>query len=369
MLVAQDNPLDQYLMRHPDFFFDKSVEHALISPSNPYILKGHLLAAAYELPLWNGDADLFGNAFEQCLESLQQEGLLRCHGSRCYPTPAIAYPAQSTNLRSSSSAHFAIVERETGRLLETIEDGTAFWRIHPGAVYLHLGEAYLVTTLDLQEKVAYASKHEEPWYTVAKDFTDIRVLRTLSQKRCGAVQVYLGEVEVSNTVVGFKRKRQVTEEVLDEQPLDLPPRTFRTVALWWDVPEATIRRISHDGLDLAGGLHASEHAAIGLLPLFAMCDRNDIGGVSTPLHPDTSQAQVFIYDGHPGGVGIAEKGYELMSDLWSATLATLEDCPCEAGCPSCVQSPKCGNNNEPLDKEAAKVLLAAQLGNLLARKG
>ena len=167
-------------------------------------------------------------------------------------------------------------------------------------------------------------------------------------------------------MVGFKKKAQFTEEVIGEEPLDLPPQHFPTIALWFDLPPETVKRVDEDevGLDFAGGLHAVEHAAIAILPMFALCDRNDIGGVSTPLHPDTGKPQIFIYDAYPGGIGISEKGFDLVEELWQTTLKAIEECPCEDGCPSCVQSPKCGNNNKPLDKKAAQILLEG----LLAKK-
>ena len=176
------------------------------------------------------------------------------------------------------------------------------------------------------------------------------------------MKVYLGEVLVTNDVVGFKKKAQYTEEVIGEEPLDLPQIKFPTVALWFDLPSEAVARLDKAGLDFAGGLHAAEHAAIGMLPLFALCDRNDIGGVSTPLHPDTGHAQIFIYDAYPGGIGIAEKGFELIEELWQAALDVISECPCQEGCPSCIQSPKCGNNNKPLDKLAAQVLLEGLVG-------
>ena len=181
--------------------------------------------------------------------------------------------------------------------------------------------------------------------------------RCRNTKTVGPVNVSVGDVEVTIDVVGFKKYRQFSEEVIGEEPLDLPTIRFNTVALWFDIPPHAIARIAEKGMDFAGGLHAAEHAAIGILPLFALCDRNDIGGVSTPLHPDTGRAQVFIYDAYPGGIGIAEKGYDMIAELWQATLNVIAECPCEDGCPSCVQSPKCGNNNKPLDKAAAKVIL------------
>jgi DEAD/DEAH box helicase domain-containing protein len=176
------------------------------------------------------------------------------------------------------------------------------------------------------------------------------------------VKVFLGEVEVTTTVIGYKRKSQLTEEVLGEEELDLPPQTLNTISLWFDIPDAMVRRTATERLDFAGALHATEHAAIGILPLFALCDRNDIGGLSTPLHPDTGKPQIFIHDAHPGGVGIAEKGYELIDELWRATLDSVKACPCQEGCPSCIQSPKCGNNNKPLDKKGARLLLEYLVG-------
>ena len=190
--------------------------------------------------------------------------------------------------------------------------------------------------LDLVSKTAYVSAREVPYYTQCRDITDIRVLNLLQERQAGTVHISLGEVEVSTQVVGFKKKAHFTDEMLGEETLDLPPQRFNTVGLWFDLPEALVEAIIRWRMDLAGGLHAAEHAAIGVLPLFALCDRNDIGGVSTPLHPDTGKPQVFIYDGHPGGVGIAEKGYELMEELWAMTLRAVEECPCSDGCPGCI---------------------------------
>ncbi len=356
-LIALDNPLDQYFMRHPDSFFQKSFENALVNPENTYILKSHLLCAAWELPLNSSDEGFFGDGFMREIEELVGQGLLRKRLGRWHISPAIAYPAQEVNIRAASGEIIALMNTATDSLLETVEAGTALFQLHPGAVYLHQGEAYLVTELDLPGRTARAEPARVPYYTIAREINDLHVLKTESRKSYGRTNVCLGEVEITTTVVGFKRKAQFTEEVIGEEPLDLPTRHFPTVALWFDLPPEVIDRVGSARLDLAGGLHAVEHAAIGILPLFAMCDRNDIGGVSTPFHPDTGRAQVFIYDAYPGGVGIAEKGYELVRQLWQATLKAIVECPCRGGCPSCVQSPKCGNNNKPLDKKAAIMIL------------
>jgi DEAD/DEAH box helicase domain-containing protein len=360
-LIGLDNPLDQYFMRHPDSFFGKSFEYALVNPDNPYILRAHLLCAAWELPLTSEDEEFFGSALVQEKAGLEEQGLLRERKGKWYLSPAIAYPAQGINIRSTSGENFAIIDTATGSLLETIEASVALFFIFPGAIYLHQGESYLVEELDLAARTAYARLANVNYYTQDKEITDLHILKVIQDKSCRKTRVYLGEVEVTTRVVGFKKKAQFTEEVIGEEPLDLPPQRFPTVALWFDLPPEVVRRLYKKQLDFAGGLHAAEHAAIAILPMFALCDRNDIGGVSTPLHPDTGQPQIFIYDAHPGGVGIAEKGFDLVEELWQTTLKAIEECPCQDGCPSCVQSPKCGNNNKPLDKKAAQVLLEGLL--------
>jgi len=361
-LIGLDNPLDQYFMRHPDNFFGKSVENALVNPENPYILRAHLLCAAWELPLSSNDEKVFGAALGRERDELEGQGLLRERKGRWYLSPSIAYPAQGINIRSSSGHNFEVIDTSTDSLLETVEASVAFFQVHPGAIYLHQGESYLVTELDLESRIAYAEPTAANYYTQTKELTDLSIVRVRQTGSCGTVNVYLGEVEVTTTALGFKKKAQFTEEVIGEEPLDLPPQHFPTIALWFDLPPGAMLQVGQAQLDLAGGLHAAEHAAIAVLPLFALCDRNDIGGVSTPLHPDTGRAQIFIYDAYPGGIGIAEKGFELIQELWQATLKAITECPCEEGCPSCIQSPKCGNNNKPLDKKAARLLLEGLLG-------
>ncbi len=360
-LIGLDNPLDQYFMRHPDYFFQKNFEHALVNPDNPYILRAHLLCAAWELPLSDEDENYFGTSLAQERAELEKQGLLRERRRKWYPVPTIAYPAQSINIRSTSGENFVVIDTSTDALLETVEASVAIFQVHPGAIYLHQGESYLVSGLDLASRTAYAAPTAVPYYTQTKEITDLRILKQTHDKSCGPVKIYLGEVEVSTTVVGFKKKMQFTEEVIGEETLELPPQRFPTIALWFDLPAKAITRLERAQLDFAGGLHAVEHAAIAILPLFALCDRNDIGGVSTSFHPDTGSAQIFIYDAHPGGIGIAEKGFDLVAELWQATLKAITECPCQEGCPSCIQSPKCGNNNKPLDKKAGRILLEGLL--------
>jgi DEAD/DEAH box helicase domain-containing protein len=359
-LIALDNPLDQYFMRHPEAFFGKGFEYVLINQANPYILKHHLLCAAWERPLDDRDGDIFGTSFARARDELVDEGLLRNRQRRYYPSPRLTYPAEGVNIRSASSDRYTVVDVSQGnREMETVEAAMAFFQIHPGAIYLHQGESFLVSELDIPSRTAYARPIDADYYTQIKDTTDLSISKVNLEKEALGVKVHLGEVTVTTTVMSFRKRRQFTEEIIGEEPLDLPSQTFPTIALWFDIPSHVLPRLATRRLDLAGGLHAAEHAAIALLPLFALCDRNDIGGLSTPAHPDTGNAQIFIYDAYPGGIGIAEKGFELIEQLWQATLKAISECPCESGCPSCIQSPKCGNNNEPLDKRAAQLILEA----------
>ncbi len=360
-LIGLENPLDQYFMHHPDFFFQKSFENVLINPGNPYISRAHLLCAAWELPLNSYDEKYFGSTLSQEKSELEGHGLLKERKGKWYLSPRIAYPAQDINIRSISRDNFTLINALTDSLLETVEASVAFSQVHPGAIYLHQGDSYLVTELDLANRIVYAEPTTAPYYTQADELTDLHIIQVTRSKSCGQVQVYLGKVEVTTNVVGFKKKVQFTEKVIGEELLNLPTEHFSTVALWFDLPAEVMHRLVATKLDLAGGLHAAEHAAIAILPLFALCDRNDIGGVSTPSHPDTGRAQIFIYDAYPGGVGIAEKGFDLVEELWQATLIAITECPCHEGCPSCIQSPKCGNNNKPLDKKAAQMLLKGLL--------
>ncbi|MDO8567961.1 MAG: DEAD/DEAH box helicase [Dehalococcoidales bacterium] len=360
-LVAFNNPLDQYFMRNPEAFFHKSVENALVNPANQYILRAHLLCAAWEMPLSGDDERLFGATMSREVGVLEEQYLLKERNKRWYISPAISYPAQAINIRSTSGENYTVIDTSTGAIMETVEGAVAFFQIHPGAIYLHQGEAYLVKKLDTGTHTALAEPTDAKYYTQTKELTDLRIVKVHQTKKLGEVNVHVGEVEVTTTVVGFKKKAQFTEEVIGEENLELPPQTFPTVALWFDLPNQAINRVLEAQLDFAGGLHATEHAAIGILPLFALCDRNDIGGVSTPMHPDTGKPQIFIYDGYPGGIGIAEKGYDMITELWQATLKVIAECPCQDGCPSCVQSPKCGNNNKPLDKQSARIMLEGLL--------
>jgi DEAD/DEAH box helicase domain-containing protein len=277
------------------------------------------------------DEMLFGAGFVPAMISLENAGALIYRFERWYPRPG-AFPAQDVSLRSLAGSRVALLDaRDNYRLLEEIEGTSALYRAHPGAIYLHQGEPFLVRELDLEAGHAVVESVQVNYYTQPREVNDVRVVRPVARRQAGTTAATLGEVRVTQQVIGYRRVQQFREETLSMEDLDLPAQTFDTVAVWWDVPRPILTQAKRRGLDPAGGLHAVEHAAIGLLPLFAMCDRWDIGGLSTPSHPDTGEALVFIYDALPGGVGIAEKGFELLIDLWQATYEAVHDCPCEGG--------------------------------------
>jgi len=365
-LIAQDNPLDQYLMRNPDFFFGKNFDNTLINPDNPYILKPHLLCAAWAKPLDDRDEEFFGVNVNAIAAELESEGKLKKRQRKWYLSSTLSYPAQNVSVRAASGENYSVIDVSHNCLLEMVGADVAFFQIHPGAIYLHQGKSYLITELDLTRRSAAAMPTSANYYTQTKETADIKIVGIDKEKICHEVEVYLGDVDATTSVVGFKKKRQLTEEIIGEESLNLPPQSFPTKSLWFDLPQKAIDKIAEARFDLRGGLHACEHAAIGILPLFALCDRNDIGGVSTSFHPDTGKAQIFIYDAYPGGIGIAERGFKLVEELWRATLELVEECPCRDGCPGCIQSPKCGNNNYPLDKEAALILLRGLVGLCLS---
>jgi len=363
VLVGLDNPLDQYFMNHPDQLFGRPHEHALIDPGNVYVLEQHLPCAAHELPLTPADEAHFGHGFVEAMVNLEERGVVAYQSDQDkWFYRGRGYPAENASIRSIGSKPVALVDgSKKFKRLEEMDEASAYSRVHPGAIYMHQGESYLVTDLDLPKGQAVLVPARVDYYTQPREMSDIHIIRSIRHKQLKMSTVFWGAVRVTQQVVAYKRVRQFSEANLGETPLEMPANTFETRALWWDVPSEWAKHLAKRDWDFLGGLHAVEHAAIGLLPLFAMCDRWDIGGLSTPLHPDTERPQIFIYDGYPGGVGITESGFDLLTELWEATLSAIKDCPCDDGCPSCIYSPKCGNNNHPLDKRAAIWILESLL--------
>ncbi|MFD3870394.1 DEAD/DEAH box helicase [Streptomyces sp. NPDC058623] len=360
VLIARDDPLDTYLVHHPEALFRQPVEATVLDPDNPYVLAPHLCAAAAELPLTESDLDLFGPAAHGLLPQLEAAKLLRRRATAWHWTRR-ERASDLTDIRGGGGRPVQIVEAGTGRLLGTVDEAASHTAVHDGAVHLHQGRTYLVKHLDLEDSVALVEEANPPFSTTARDTTAISILETETEIPWGAARLCFGSVEVTNQVVSYLRRKLITGEVLGEAKLDLPPRTLRTRAVWWTVTEDQLDEARINPEILGGALHAAEHASIGLLPLFATCDRWDIGGVSVPLHPDTLLPTVFVYDGHPGGAGFAERAFHTARAWLTATRDAIAACECEAGCPSCIQSPKCGNGNDPLHKRGAIRLLTRLL--------
>ncbi|MGH3683622.1 MAG: DEAD/DEAH box helicase [Pseudonocardiaceae bacterium] len=357
VFVARDDPLDTYLVHHSATLLGAPVEATVLDPTNPYVLRPQLACAAAELPLTEACVEsLGGDVARSVVADLVAEGALRRRPGGWFWATARRRPHSEVDIRGSSGHPVAVVEADTGRLLGTVDPGSACTAVHPGAVYLHRGDSFVVDELDLELGVALVHPEEPPWHTSARSTTDLCVVSVVHQRRSGGVSVALGEVAVTSQVVGYLR-RLPSGQVLDAVPVELPPSTLRTRAVWFTVAEAALEAAGLPPAAWPGALHAAEHAAIGLLPLVATCDRWDVGGVSTARHPDTAEPTVFVHDGHPGGAGFADRGHAALGPWLTATRDAIAACECPAGCPSCVQSPKCGNGNDPLDKAGAIVVL------------
>ena len=356
VLVARADPLDTYLVNHPESLLGRPVEATVLDPSNPYVLGPHLCAAAQERPLVEADLPMFCDNARAVVEQLTEAGLLRRRPTGWFWTDR-RRASDLADIRSSGGRQVQLIEAETGRVVGTVDGSSSHGTAHAGAVYVHRGETWLVESLDLDEHVAVMSRAELGYSTSAREVTDISIVAERDHRSWGGARLSLGEVDVTHQVVSFLQRRQPSGEVMAEVPLDLPERSLRTTAVWWTLPDDVLVEGGLAAADLPGAAHAAEHCSIGLLPLFATCDRWDIGGVSTALHADTGQLTVFVYDGHPGGAGFAERGFHAAHEWLQATRETIAGCECEVGCPSCIQSPKCGNQNHPLDKAGAVDLL------------
>ncbi|MFD0805892.1 DEAD/DEAH box helicase [Nocardioides caeni] len=361
VMVARDDPLDTYLVHHPEALLGRPVEGTAFDTDNPHVLGPHLCAAAQELPVTVADAELFGPRMREVLRTLVEQGLLRRRAIGWFWTDR-SRAADLADIRSAGGRQVQLVEAGTGRVVGTVDGGRAHGTAHTGAVYLHRGETWLVEELDLEEHVATLRREDTDFTTSAREVTDITITEERERVAWGACHLSFGIVDVTSQVTSYLRRRARTGEVIDERPLDLPPRTLSTTAVWWTVPDSVLTATpALDAADLPGAAHAAEHCSIGLLPLFATCDRWDIGGVSTARHADTGELTVFVHDGHPGGAGFAERGFRTAAAWLRATRGAIASCECATGCPSCIQSPKCGNGNDPLDKAGAIALLDALL--------
>jgi DEAD/DEAH box helicase domain-containing protein len=362
VLVAREDPLDTFLVHHPEAALDAPVEATVFDPGNPYVLAPHLCAAAAETPIRTEELGLFGPGTRELLDVLVARGALRRRPSGWYWT----HPEQAsrlTDLRGTGGDPVRVVEAGTGRMLGTVDAAAADSTVHEGAVYVHQGSTYVVGALHLADGIALVERRDVDYGTWARWVTTTEIRSITHERRWGPITWGFGTVDVTTQVMSYQRKRIPDLQVLGAEGLDLPARTLPTTAVWWTAPPDVLEQAGVTLETTPGALHAAEHASIGLLPLLATCDRWDLGGVSTALHADTEQATVFVHDAYPGGAGFAERGYALGATWLRATRQAVATCPCRTGCPACVQSPKCGNANNPLEKAAAVRLLDAVLSH------
>ncbi len=352
VLVGGEDALDQYYMTHPRQLFTRPPEAAVINPDNPLVVEAHTACAAHELPLQPDDREFLGDGMEEAANRLVQAGDLRLREGRLYWARRTR-PAGSVSIRSSGGSPFSVVDTSVEELLGTLEESQTFNQAHPGAVYLHQGDTYVVDRLDLAAREVGVHPQQVGYYTQSQEEKYLEILEIRDRRPVGRLLQHVGSVRVESHVVAFKRRKLGSGEVLSFEALDLPPIEFETDAVWWTIPDEVYSAAGVDHRDVPGTLHAAEHAAIAMLPLFAICDRWDIGGLSTPFHPETETGTIFIYEAYPGGAGISAIAFDKGADHLEATVEMVDACPCEDGCPSCVQSPKCGNFNEPLSKEGA----------------
>ena len=357
LFVAREDPLDTYVVHHPETIFGAEVEAAVFDPGNPYVMTPHLCAAASELAIRDGEEGIFGPTARDLLTTLAARGVLRSRATGWYWTMTES-AHQLTDLRGSGGEPVRIVEQGTGSLLGTVDAASAHTQVHDGAVYLHQGANYVVDHLDVEQSVAFVHREDPLHTTHPQSVSTLRIRQTDRELPWeGGVRLCFGTVDVTDQVTGYQVRDVFTQAVLAQHPLDLPPRTLTTKAVWWVIPRERTDAAEIPGEELPGALHAAEHAAISMLPLLATCDRWDIGGLSAAQHEDTGEPTIFVYDGAPGGAGFAERGVDDAAVWVRATADMIGECGCESGCPACVVSPKCGNGNEPLSKREAERLL------------
>jgi len=361
VMVGFANPLDQYFMRHPDAFFSAGHEHAIIDLENPYILSGQVLCAAAELPLSpETDGTLFGPHLEDILHAHRDCSLVR-PTRRGWVYTGSKRPAELVGMGEGGRESFQVVC--DGSVLETLDRAQAFREAHKGAILLHQGDQYLVSDMDLEQHLVKADRIEVDYYTRPLKSVEIEVIRTIESRNENGIDLSFGEVKVTEQYYAYRIMQY--DAILGVEPLDLPALSFTTKSLWFEIPEGIERDVRNSGGDLGGGMHGVEHAFIAMMPFHVLCDRWDIGGLSTPFHAAFGAPVIFVYDGYEGGIGLSEKAYRIFSEISATTLRLVRDCGCEDGCPACLFSPKCGNDNQPLDKSAARVILEGMVTNNL----
>ncbi len=364
ILLAKPDALDQYFMRHPDDLFNRSYEAAILDPNNPYVVEAHLPCAADEVPVTLTDVLFWPDDLQSHLEKLEIKGDLTStvDGDPAWYTTK-PRPHRMVNIRSAGES-YTIFENRTGQAIGSIDGIRALKECHPGAVYLHRARQYLVNSLDLEKKDIIVRESDLKYFTRVRTEKDTEIIHVNRSRPEGQFIVREGVVKVTERITGYEKRTLPGQELIGVFPLELPQHTFETIGFWVEI-ESVINRLAEEmNLHLMGGLHAIEHGAIGIFPLFALCDRNDIGGICYTFHPQVEKSAIFIYDGYPGGVGLAQRGFEVVYDLFEKTLDHIRTCECDEGCPSCIHSPKCGSGNKPLDKASAVTILEFLLGHI-----
>ncbi len=357
VLVALPGGIDQYVIEHPEYLLGAAQERVLINPDNRFILGEHLLCAAYELPLAEADEDFFGSQMTAVLQTLEEHNYLRKRRRWHWAGDVDVYPPAEVNIRSSAGGEFEIIDASCDELLGTIDEHSVYWITYPGAVYMHQGEDYLVTDLNLESWRITVEPTDVEYYTQTLEMSDVDVIEAYDRRElAGCGQISLGEVNVHNQVVGYRKFHRETGQQCGVEKLNLPAQDFETVGVWLTLSEVATQMLAAHKCHPMGSLHALEHALVALLPLFALCETHDIGGVSYSYHKALDGGGIFIYDGYPGGVGICEEAYYRAEEVLGAVYERITNCSCETGCPGCAQSPSCGDDNQPLDKAGAALL-------------
>jgi DEAD/DEAH box helicase domain-containing protein len=351
IFIADKDPLNEYILNHPEEIFEKGSENLIIDPENPNLLKKHILCASYEIPIHKGD-DFYKK--NEC-EILKKENKLKEIDGRYIPN-VLNFPHKYVTLRSFEEDDFVLYD-ENGKEIERIDERRAYTEAHPGAVYYFEGDSYIVSDIDIRNKEIFLTKKDVDYYTQSLEIVSTKIIKTIENKKEKMLQIFYGDLEVTSQIYGYQKRRHFTNDLISEEPLDLPKMIFETKGFWFNINEEIKREILKSGLDFNGAIHALEHLLIGIFPLIAICDRRDLGGLSHPIHPDTDKPTIFIYDAYPGGIGFSKKGFDYIEKLLSYGYDVIKNCKCEEGCPSCIYSPKCGNKNKPLDKKGAILIL------------
>ncbi|MBC7194486.1 MAG: DEAD/DEAH box helicase [Caldisericia bacterium] len=351
IFIADKDPLNEYIVNHPEEIFEKGSENLIIDPENPNLLKKHILCASYEIPIHKGE-DFYKK--EEC-EILKKENKLKEVDGRYIPN-VLNSPHKYVTLRSFEEDDFVLYD-ENGKEIERIDERRAYTEAHPGAVYYFEGDSYVVTDIDIRNKEIHLIKKEVDYYTQSLEIVSTKIIKQITNKKEREIQVFYGDLEVTSQIYGYQKRKHFTNDLISEAPLELPQMVFETKGLWFEIKDEIKKELIKRGLDFNGSIHALEHLLIGVFPLIAICDRRDLGGLSHPIHPDTDKPTIFIYDSYPGGIGFSKKGFDYIEKLLSYGYDVIKNCKCEDGCPSCIYSPKCGNKNKPLDKQGAILIL------------